>query len=190
MPIEFMGLWDSVKALGVLRWDPKHPYTRQLPNVSNIRHAVSIDERRRPYREYLVKPKREDALREVWFSGVHSDVGGTFEDDSGLSNISLKWMTDRALEQGLRIREGKYIYECTVDEEDARGVVHTMGRIWVLLRYRTRPISPGDARIHSSVAVHMKGDPSYGIDVDMSAIQWDDESWMDPSPLLGSAGDT
>jgi T6SS, Phospholipase effector Tle1-like, catalytic domain len=65
----------------MLRWDPKLPHTRQLPNVRHIRHAVSINERRRPYAEYLVTPENPKALREAWFAGVHSDVGGTFEDD-------------------------------------------------------------------------------------------------------------
>ncbi|RPI23049.1 MAG: DUF2235 domain-containing protein, partial [Actinobacteria bacterium] len=62
MPVAFLGLWDSVKALGYLRWDPSWPYTRQLPNARVIRHAVSIDEKRRPYPEYLVEAEARSDL--------------------------------------------------------------------------------------------------------------------------------
>src|SRR5688572_17744761 len=81
VPIEFLGVWDSVKAAGLLRWNLRWPYTRQLPNAKTVWHAVSIDEKRRPYREYLVEAKPpKPELTEVWFAGVHSDVGGTFEE--------------------------------------------------------------------------------------------------------------
>jgi uncharacterized protein (DUF2235 family) len=81
IPITFIGIWDSVKAAGILGWDLSWAYTRQLPNASAVWHAVSIDEKRRPYREYLVEPKgRKPVLNETWFAGVHSDIGGTFED--------------------------------------------------------------------------------------------------------------
>src|SRR4051812_24693826 len=49
VPVEFLGVWDTVKAAGVLRWDAKWPYTHRLVNIRKVRHAVSIDEYRRPY---------------------------------------------------------------------------------------------------------------------------------------------
>jgi hypothetical protein len=59
--------------------------TRQLPHVEVIRHTVFIDEKRRAYVEYLVdRPspshlfQTTQDLEEVWFAGVHSDVGGMF----------------------------------------------------------------------------------------------------------------
>ncbi len=58
LPITYLGLWDTVKAAGFLRWgDMRWLYTRQLPTVATVRHAVSIDEKRRPYRPYPVEPK-------------------------------------------------------------------------------------------------------------------------------------
>jgi uncharacterized protein (DUF2235 family) len=69
VPIEFMGVWDSVKAAGILRWNLRWPFTRQLPNVRTVRHAVSIDEKRRPYEEYLVEPRKQPPIpvvEEVW----------------------------------------------------------------------------------------------------------------------------
>jgi uncharacterized protein (DUF2235 family) len=74
VPITFLGVWDTVKAAGILGSDLTWPYTRQLPNVATVRHAVSIDEKRRPYRPYFVRPKGETpVLEETWFAGVHSD---------------------------------------------------------------------------------------------------------------------
>jgi len=52
--VHFLGLWDTVKAAGNLWRQLRWPYTRQLPHVEVVRHAVSIDEKRRAYAEYLV----------------------------------------------------------------------------------------------------------------------------------------
>jgi uncharacterized protein (DUF2235 family) len=105
IPITFIGIWDSVKAASVLGRDLNWAYTRQLPNASTVWHAVSIDEKRRPYREYLVEAKgSKPVLNETWFAGVHSDIGGTFEDDPRLADISLKWIAEGAMSAGLLLR--------------------------------------------------------------------------------------
>lgn len=187
LPIHFLGLWDSVKALGYLRWDPKWPYTRKLLNARHVRHAVSIDEKRRPYAEYLVEDSDEIDLDEVWFAGVHSDIGGTFDDEDRMSRISLKWMTDRAIDQGLLIRPDAYKRVCALDRSDAvEGVVHRMGRIWALLTYRKRPIATlgqGRPRIHTSVRDRLAGRQGYRIEIDPDGFEWTDEDWTDPHPL-------
>ncbi|MDF1597638.1 MAG: DUF2235 domain-containing protein [Acidimicrobiia bacterium] len=183
LPIHYLGLWDSVKALGYLRFDPKWPYTRQLPNARTIRHAVSINERRRPYEEYLVHPKGKTDLREAWFAGVHSDVGGGFSFDRELATIALKWMTDGALDQGLLLRPGAYKKACSVSKSDAEGTVHEMGKVWALLTFRTRPITPVDARIHQSVKDRMAAMPAYTIGADLTKVQWEDADWTAPHPL-------
>ena len=33
IPIDYMGVWDSVKAAGILRWNLRWLYTRQIPNA-------------------------------------------------------------------------------------------------------------------------------------------------------------
>lgn len=53
-PVHFVGLWDTVKAAGHIGRQLRWPYTRQLPHAVTIRHAVAIDEKRRPFAEYLV----------------------------------------------------------------------------------------------------------------------------------------
>jgi uncharacterized protein (DUF2235 family) len=177
MPVHFLGLWDSVKALGYLRWDPKWPYTRKVPNARTVRHAVSIDERRRPYAEYLVEGDHP-GLREVWFAGVHSDVGGTFTDDARLSTIALKWMVDGALDHGILLRRGAYERACSVTEEHAAAVQHRMGWIWSLLTYRRRQRG-ADAQVHASVRSRLAAEVGYRFEPP-GDDHWDDPEWLRP----------
>jgi hypothetical protein len=73
------------------------PYTFDLVNVATVRHAVSIDERRAFFRQNLVLEEPERDIKQIWFAGVHSDVGGSYpEAESGLSKISLRWMLEEA----------------------------------------------------------------------------------------------
>ena len=176
VPVEFLGLWDSVKAAGILRWELKWLYTRQLPNVATVRHAVSIDEKRRPYREYLVQAKPPaPALTEVWFAGVHSDVGGTFEDDPRLAAITLRWMVEGARAAGLHLTDEAEDVSSAVTRDNATGTVHEMGRIWALLGYRHRPVPTG-ARIHQSVRTRTGTDAGYAARLPADVV-WDDPDW-------------
>lgn len=186
LPVHFLGLWDSVKALGILRPDPKWPYTRQLPNARHIYHAVSLDERRRPYAEYLVKlhPKSKSLLQETWFAGVHSDVGGGFADHPELSKIALKWMADRALDQGIEFTAKAYHKLCNVTVSDASGVLHSAGKIWGILGLRSRPLDANPPSIHQSVRDRIVADPKYRIPTDLKGVAWDDIEWIQPHPRM------
>jgi uncharacterized protein (DUF2235 family) len=73
------------------------------------RHAVSIHERRCYYRQNLWGAPfdgldiKQD-IKQVWFAGVHSDVGGSYpESQSGLSKVTLEWMLQEATAAGLRV---------------------------------------------------------------------------------------
>jgi hypothetical protein len=127
-----------------------------LFNATQIRHAVSIDEHRRPYQQYLVRPR--DGVEEVWFSGVHSDIGGTFDDNSWLAEIALKWVADGAVND-LYLREGAYDAHCTLKPDYFGGRLHRMGWIWDLVGRRTRQVPPG-ASVHYSVELR-RADPAY-----------------------------
>ena len=104
--IRFLGVWDTVKFVGWLNWkaqleQAQWPFTRQAPNVARVRHAIAIDEWRTPYCEYRFTPspgRGADHFREVWFAGVHSDVGGVLGLNRS-SDIALKWMVDEAIEE-------------------------------------------------------------------------------------------
>ncbi len=111
--IHFMGLWDSVSTFGWI-YDPVFlPYTTNNKGVLAVRHALSIDERRSLFQplhwgtEYL----EQQDVKEVWFAGVHSDVGGGYpESESGLAKTALKWMLDEASTDtfGLKINAKAY----------------------------------------------------------------------------------
>jgi uncharacterized protein (DUF2235 family) len=123
--IKFIGVWDTVGALGIPidvfrpkwltdRW-AFHDTTLSSA-VEHACHAISIDERRKPFKPTLWVHKVDEngavvplpegqTVRQVWFSGVHSDVGGGYG-DSSLSDIPLRWMALRAAECGLVYKAG------------------------------------------------------------------------------------
>jgi uncharacterized protein (DUF2235 family) len=104
-PIRFLGLWDTVASFGLPGNDLNLAWHLTLPaNVLKCYHAMALDERRGNFAPTRVKPARagdatDGRLEEVWFRGVHSDVGGGAS--VGLSSIALCWMLRRALANGL-----------------------------------------------------------------------------------------
>jgi len=106
--VHFLGLWDTVTSVGWI-WDPVHlPYTTNNPDVGVIRHAISIDERRAFFRQNLWGPDGRQSVKQVWFIGVHSDVGGSYpERQSGLSKLALEWMLVEAQDSGLLVNADK-----------------------------------------------------------------------------------
>lgn len=117
MPIYFMGVWDTVGALGVpddmallnLIDDPaKHQFhdTELSPVIVNARHAVAIDERRESFTPTLwSNVAGNENVKQIWFPGVHADVGGGYG-RCGLSDGALAWMMEEAKALGLRCRKG------------------------------------------------------------------------------------
>lgn len=119
-PIAFLGVFDTVGALGVptgLHTDHQFHDVHLGPSVRVARQALAIDERRRSFAPCLwsvpdgapseVEVSQADGtvravprLKQVWFEGVHSDVGGGYT-DSGLSDTTLLWMAEQAKECGL-----------------------------------------------------------------------------------------
>lgn len=96
--IHFMGLWDTVSSVGTIYNPFKLPHTHWNPSVRTVRHAISIDEKRKFFRTNLwsSSPQRTD-VKQVWFPGVHADIGGGYpEAESGLAKITLAWMLDEA----------------------------------------------------------------------------------------------
>jgi hypothetical protein len=70
--------------------------------------ALAIDEQRAVFEPALWEPQAnsyEQVIEQVWFSGVHSDVGGGYA-ETGLSDIALTWMVHRAANNGLEFRSG------------------------------------------------------------------------------------
>lgn len=113
--IHFLGVWDTVVALGVPwsdSWTAPHTQYVQLevpPNVMNARHALALHELRGEF-EPLVwcNRNRHPSLQQVWFVGAHADVGGGYDESkSGLSDIALRWMAMEAERVGLFVDRTK-----------------------------------------------------------------------------------
>ena len=143
------------------------PFTRHLPHVDVVRHAISIDEKRRPYASYAVAALTPEPgsptqdLRQVWFSGVHSDVGGMFPTGTRLSDIPLKWIAQEAVVAGMTVETPAYQgLQDQVRDVDATGAIHKMGAVWALAGIKARRIPPG-ALVHASVYERMQVDRGY-----------------------------
>jgi uncharacterized protein (DUF2235 family) len=110
---KFMGVWDTVGALGLpvggllqfinKRWS-FHDMTLSSW-VDNAFQALAIDEHRKPFRPSIWDQSEKasgQVLEQVWFAGVHSNVGGSYP-DTGLSDITLLWMSCKLKACGLEV---------------------------------------------------------------------------------------
>ena len=95
-------------------------------------------------------------MAEVWFPGVHSDVGGGYP-ERGLSDLALHWMLEQAEAQGLRIRPG----EKARIQGDPTGKRHqSFTPKWWLLGRHVRTVPEG-AAVHTSVPRRMEAIADY-----------------------------
>lgn len=121
--IRFIGVWDTVAAYGspideVTRGFSQYIWPLELPShtlsdrVIRACHALAIDEERTSFTPELWEeaatslPRctKDERVSQVWFAGVHANVGGGYPDDS-LANVSLSWMMVEAADCGLRFKE-------------------------------------------------------------------------------------
>ena len=103
--IRFMGLWDVVGEFGVPGRFVNAGHDLHFPsNVQRGYHAMALDERRLlfPLTRLGHRADASGRLREVWFRGVHSDVGGG-NGNAGLNWIALNWLFQNAVRDGLPI---------------------------------------------------------------------------------------
>jgi uncharacterized protein (DUF2235 family) len=139
--IAFLGLWDTVKS--VFRFEPRGPELTSVvlprtfanPAVRIVRHAVALDERRRFYRTNLWSEDREARantdVKQVWFAGVHSDIGGGYPTtDSGLAHPPLSWILREAKLQGLEIDSACEQLILTALEQATNTLHRSLGGWW------------------------------------------------------------
>lgn len=199
--IEFMGLWDTVPAIGLPDYKEdvqKTPnrYYDQLCNVKKAAHAMSIDDNRS--RVFVALTLTSESLiadcpdkdigsivEEVWFSGAHSDVGGGYNTD--LSGVSLNWMLRQILANtsGL-VPPGTQVYE------DPLGVSHIPSQ-WPYIPFGNRnrdwmdyakafDYNGGIPKVHYSVVSRIATIPKKTLEFD-----WDDPQNNDPKHSDGPA---
>lgn len=127
--ITFVGLWDTVDAYGLPMdeltdginkwvWPLSAPDLKLSPKVKKACHALAIDDERNTFHPVLwdesdetlddgtspvdrARHIDEERISQVWFAGMHANVGGGYPDDS-LSYVSLRWITREAVKHGLK----------------------------------------------------------------------------------------
>lgn len=127
--IRFLGVWDTVGALGapygeflgyiVDKWFGCSFHDVTLSeSVDSAYHALAADERRWPFRpthieltdyhrrrnEKNLAENKFPLYKQKWFPGVHSNVGGGYG-RYGLSDCALEWIVECARLNGLNIRQ-------------------------------------------------------------------------------------
>lgn len=181
-PIHFIGAWDTVSSFGWF-WDFQTlPYTAVNPSISHFRHALAIDERRACFPANLFFPQASPGAtcKQVWFAGVHADVGGGYpEKEATLAKVPLAWMIREAEALGLLVNPAQCQYLMDSKDKpppDPCGPIHeSLAGLWKAMEYlprrswdgkagrmrwqgphggRWRPIEP-DSVVHSSVLERM-----------------------------------
>ena len=168
-PIRFVGVWDTVGALGApgalnTFFGNQHEARHRAglnPHIQNAVHALAIDEHRSPFKPTLFSkpPGWTGQLVQAWFPGAHSDIGGSYENDS-LANAALQWMLSHATAQGLAL-DANYLKAFHANHA---GPIHNeMDFKYELLGGACqRPIGvepEGDEFVHQS-ALDRMGDPA------------------------------
>nr|WP_233516994.1 DUF2235 domain-containing protein [Pseudotabrizicola alkalilacus] len=148
-PIEMVGVWDTVKALGLrlpLLWmltDGRHAFHNHHLGAS-IRHgfhALALHETRAVFDPVLwdCPDGWEGNIEQVWFAGAHADVGGQvglLEAARPLANIPLVWMLDRAEACGLALPVGwRERFPCD-PQAPMVGTWRSWGKLFLLRRRR------------------------------------------------------
>jgi uncharacterized protein (DUF2235 family) len=186
VPIEFIGVWDTVGELGVPFG--RFPFSRSMqfhdtgpsPVYRHLRHALAIDETARPFKPTLwtddgsgFGSEKDQDVEQRWFIGSHLNVGGGFPAVNPLATIPLAWMQREAERCGLAFTSAAEVPEGASN-----------GRIWESYTYVDLPIDPvGLVRYHRPV--HERATPPMVETVDPSVrARWDADPGYRPPGLV------
>ncbi|PWK60891.1 DUF2235 domain-containing protein [Roseicyclus mahoneyensis] len=164
VPIRFLGVYDTVRALG-LRWPglwrivpmPHAFHSHALGPATEIaRHALALSERRDAYAPVMWQTTAEQAksgrVQQVWFRGSHGDVGGQLAGIAAarpLSNIALVWMLAEAEAAGLPLPVHWRQRFVTNAAAPAIGMNRGFGKLFFLRHARPVGLDPSE-RLHPS----------------------------------------
>lgn len=203
--IKFLGVWDTVAALGVpikgidviIDKIPGlgHRFhdLRLSESVENAYHALAIDDERKTFRPELWDSQLAEGqtMKQVWFCGMHTDVGGGYPDQE-LSDIALEWMIQMAEKHGLRIfprHKIKMSGNADGMMHDSRGGAFTK---FYRRKIRSWPTKThGNPCIHESVQKrslnrHNTSSPSYKPWILGKGYNCDVEPWRHAPPSAGT----
>ncbi len=171
--IAMVGVWDTVGSLGIpAAFGGVSPLlygfldTGLHSDVLHAYHAVSIDERRKqfPATLWTSAPTSNQTIEQVYFSGVHCDVGGGYADDANgtaLSDITLGWMIAKAQALGMKFDPSALRkYPFPANPEDALDTKHESWSPFPWLWPEHRKIA-ANATLSNSVVLRCRHDPGY-----------------------------
>jgi len=147
-PVHFIGVWDTVESL-VMNAGKRWHNAALNPEAKHGYQALAIDERRKDFPPSLWDESQQapgQTIEQVWFAGVHSNVGGWY-DERGLSNIALHWMMGKAKQCGLTIDDNA-LKQRPPNPHDK--LTESFEGFWKFRGSRMRKIPEG-AKIHKSV---------------------------------------
>lgn len=164
--IKFIGVWDTVGALGIPLgvfgfFNRRYEFhdVKLSGVIDNAYQALAIDERRRPFAPSIWEQQEgldEQVLEQKWFAGVHSNIGGGYK-DTGLSDIAFEWLREKAETCGLAF-DPHYVKLAV--KPDATGELRASKKgIFKLLPDFVRPIgkvSSSTEAVHPSAVDRMK----------------------------------
>jgi uncharacterized protein (DUF2235 family) len=168
-PVHFVGVWDTVDST-ILTEGAKFSDAKLNPEVKYAYHAISIDERRKDFPIKLWDEKNlspGQTMEQVWFAGVHSNVGGWYE-NRDLSSIALVWMIEKAKAAGLKIDANKFAK--IKAQQNPVGKIHeSYEKFWKFRGDRPRKI-PIKAHVHQSVSTRKNSVAAYNPKIPPSHI--------------------
>jgi len=172
--IRFLGCWDTVGSYGLpvpvlhrisQSWMMLHDHDVNT-NVDVACHALALDEHRKLFKPALWTGKhssRLEKIEQIWFAGSHENIVGGRR-DSGLSDIALNWLVNRAEEQGLKFDREKL---AELSAPDIAGTVARrkrtiFGNFVSLGRSHNRLIDQTTAeKLHETVLLKKESDKKY-----------------------------
>jgi len=171
----FIGLWDTVAALGP-NLSKKFPDLKLNPDVKYGFQAIAIDEKRRPFKVILWdKSDKADnqVIEQVWFAGVHSEVGGDCsKDECSLSDIAFACMMDKASECGLKLKDG---WQNGLNQDIGADIHNPCTLPWIIFGLQKKREIPDGAIIHQSVIdrINKREDYNPALPKDKSTVSTD-----------------
>lgn len=132
--VAYLGLWDTVDSTPGLDVSGTCP-----ANVRAARHAVARDETRKFFAPVRLLPaeasggsssRKRQRVTELVFPGVHSDVGGLYEDNHVIADVSLAWIAAGAKREGLRLVKGAKIVQKTAESPKTHDSHNLASNLW------------------------------------------------------------
>jgi len=198
--VEVLGMFDNVEALAAPDYKekfcaPNPNHLNQFVNVNKVLHAVALDDNRAQIftpilascSNIKLRPDTtlDEIVKEVWFAGAHSDVGGGYSKDPEISYVSLNWMINE-------LKDYNLFNEVPITDRNIDGVIHDSedNLAGTLFKRRNRDIplylyengvyySKGKLKIHHSVIKRLEK----GLLPFFKYSKKDPTDWFDQDPF-------